>query len=84
MHKNLQATILFVDFTKAFDSIHRRKMEQILLTFGLSKETMAAIMILHRNIKVKVCFPDGDTDYFNIVAGILQGDTLPHTPLSSV
>ena len=25
--KNLEATILFVDFTKAFDSIHRRKME---------------------------------------------------------
>ena len=29
--KNLQATILFVDFTKAFDSIHREKMKQILL-----------------------------------------------------
>ena len=26
--------------------------------------------------KVKVCFPDGDTDYFDIVAGVLQGDTL--------
>ena len=30
--KNLQATTLFIDFTKAFDSIHRGKMEQILLT----------------------------------------------------
>ena len=29
--KNLQSTLLFVDFTKAFDSIHRGKMEQILL-----------------------------------------------------
>ena len=29
--KNLQATLLFVDFTKAFDSIHRGKMELILL-----------------------------------------------------
>ena len=28
----LQAAILFVDFTKAFDSIHRGKMEKILLT----------------------------------------------------
>ena len=27
--KNLQATLLFVDFTKAFDSIHSGKMEQI-------------------------------------------------------
>ena len=29
--KNLQVTLLFVDFTKAFDSIHRGKMEQTLL-----------------------------------------------------
>ena len=74
--KNLQATILFVDFTKAFDSIHRGKMEQILLAYGLPKETVAAIMMLYRNTKVKVRSPDGDTDYFDIVAGVLQGDTL--------
>ena len=74
--KNLQATLLFVDFTKAFDSIHRGKMEQILLAYGLPKETVAAIMILYRNTKVKVHSPDGDTEYFDIVAGVLQGDTL--------
>ena len=74
--KTIQATILFVDFTKAFDSIHRGKMEQILLAYSLLKETVAAIMILYRNTKVKVCSPDGDTDYFNIVAGVLQVDTL--------
>ena len=33
-------------------------------------------MLLYRNTKVKVRSPDGDTDYFNIVAGVLQGDTL--------
>ena len=51
-------------------------MEQILLAYGIPKETVAAIMILYRNTKVKVRSPDGDTDYFNIVAGVLQGDTL--------
>ena len=79
--KNLQATLLFVDFTKAFDSIHRGKMEQILLAYGLPKETVAAIMILYRNTKVKVRSPDGDTEYFDIVAGVLQGDTLAPYPL---
>ena len=39
-------------------------------------ETVAAIMILYRNTKVKVRSPDGDSDYFDIVAGVLQGDTL--------
>ena len=70
--KNLQVTILFFDFNKAFDSIHRGKVEQILLAYGIPKETLAAIMILYRNNKVKVRSPDGDTDYFDIVAGIVQ------------
>ena len=73
--KNLQATLLFVDFTKAFNSIHRGKMEQILLAYGLPKETVAAITILYRNTKVKVRSPNGDTEYFDIVAGVLQRDT---------
>ena len=51
-------------------------MEQILLAYGIPKETVAAIMILYRNTKVKVRSPDGDTEYFDIVAGVLQGDTL--------
>ena len=74
--KIILATLLFVDFTKPFDSIHRRKMEEILLASGLPKETVAAITILYRNTKVKVSSPDGDTEYFDIVAGVLQGDTL--------
>ena len=32
--------------------------------------------ILYRNTKVKVRSPAGDTEYFDIVAGVLQGDTL--------
>ena len=51
-------------------------MEQILLAYGLPKETVTAIMMLYKNTKVKVHSLDGDTDYFDIVAGVLQGDTL--------
>ena len=74
--QKLQATLLFVDFTKAFDSIHRGEMEEILLAYSIPKETVATITILYRNTKVKVRSPDGDTNYFDIVAGVLQGDTL--------
>ena len=62
-------------FTKTFDSIHRGKMEQILKAYGLPKETVAAITIHYRNTIVKVRSPDGDTEYFDIVAGVLKGDT---------
>ena len=51
-------------------------MDKILLTYGLPEETVTAIMMPYRNSKVKVCFLDGDTDYFDIVASVLQGDTL--------
>ena len=43
--KNLQPTILFVNFAKS-NSIHRGKMEH-----SLPKETVAAIMTLYRNKK---------------------------------
>ena len=74
--KNQLVTLLFADFTKAFDSIHRGKMEQILLAYDLPKETVAAITILYRNTKLKVRSPDGDKEHFDIVAGVLQGDML--------
>ena len=51
-------------------------MEQILLAYGLPKETVITIIMLYSNMKAKVCSPDGDIDFFNIAAGILQGDTL--------
>ena len=32
--------------------------------------------MLYSNIKVKVHSLDGDTDFFDIAVGVLQGDTL--------
>ena len=74
--KHLPALILFIDFSKAFDSIHRVKMKEILLAYGIPKETVNAIMTLYMNTKSTVRSPDGDTDFFNITSGVLQGDTL--------
>ena len=73
--KNLQVIILFVNFTKAFDSIHIGEMEKILRAYYIPKGTVTTITILYRNTKVKVRFPDGDTDYFAILTVVLQGDT---------
>ena len=67
-----------IESLKAYgQKIYFTKMEQILLAYGVPKETVAAIMILYRNTKVKVRLPDGDTEYFDIVAGVLQGDISP-------
>ena len=74
--KNLDAVIIFVDFSKAFDSIHRDKLKEILLAYGIPLETVLAIMMLYKDTSAMVRSPDGDTSLFDIVAGVLQGDTL--------
>ena len=46
--KNLEATLLFRDFSKTFDSIRREKMEQIIIqAYGFRKEAVTAIMLFH-------------------------------------
>ena len=74
--RKLEATLLFVVLSKTFDSIHGEKVEQVLLANDLPKETVAATMMLYKNTKVKVRSPDGDADSIDIVADVLQGDTL--------
>ena len=49
-------------------------MGQILLAYGLPKETVAPIMMLYKNTKKFA--HRMETDFFDIVAGVLQGDTL--------
>ena len=56
-----EAKLLFVDSSKAFNSIHREKMEQIQHTYGLPLETVSAIIKLYKNTKVMVCSLDDDT-----------------------
>ena len=55
-------------------------MEQILLVYGVPKEIVATKMMLYKNIKVKACSQDGNTDYFDFVAGLIQGDILAPYP----
>ena len=80
--KSLEATFLFVEYPKSFDSIHREKMEQILLAHGLPEETVAAIILQYKTTKVKVCSAGGGTDYVYFVGGLLKRYPIPlnHLP----
>ena len=73
---NNDLTIVFVDFKKAFDSINREVMFEILGLYGFPDKIIKAIKALYTNTKSKVVTPDGETELFDIVAGVLQGDTL--------
>jgi hypothetical protein len=73
---NLPAVLTFIDFKKAFDSIHRSKMMKILKAYGIPPNLLCAIDNMYTNTRAKVVTPDGETQEFDITAGVLQGDTL--------
>ena len=68
--------ICFVDFKKSFDSISRETMFEILPLCGIPNLVVKAIASFYTNTKAVVVTPDGQTDFFTIEAGLLQGDTL--------
>ncbi|XP_072036995.1 uncharacterized protein [Amphiura filiformis] len=70
---NLPAIITFIDFKKAFDTIHRGKMLKILHAYGIPELIVEAICQMYQNTKAKVISPDGETELFEILAGVLQG-----------
>ena len=72
----LPAVITFIDFKKAFDSIHRAKMMRILKAYGIPKNLLSAIERMYTNTNARIVTPDGETEQFEITAGVLQGDTL--------
>ena len=74
--KTLPAFMIFVDFHKAFDSIHRGKLMEILKAYGIPLETVNANSLLYEKTTAKVISPDCDTSFFPIHAEVLQGDTL--------
>ena len=74
--KNLPAVLTFIDFKKAFDSIHRDNMMKILRAYGIPPKLLQAIRGMYTNTEAKVVTPDGETEEFDIKAGVLQGDTL--------
>ena len=51
-------------------------MIRILPAYGIPKTITDAIEDTYTNTKTKVISPDGETKLFDILAGVLQGDTL--------
>ena len=74
--KNLTALLLFIDFKKAFDSIHRGILMKILLAYGIPEPIVRLIDAMYKDTMARVITEDGLTEAFLILAGVMQGDTL--------
>ena len=65
-----------MNFSKEFDSIYREKLMEILSSYGVQKKIIDAINILYKDTMAQVITPDDETNLFEVIVGVLQGDTL--------
>jgi hypothetical protein len=76
--KNLSLVATFVDFQKAFDSIYRPFMWDVLRSYGVPVHMVSAIKLLYdgNSVKIKVPSTKQLSEKLEVETGVLQGDTL--------
>lgn len=73
---NLAAVLCFIDFRKAFNSVHRGMLMKVLKAYDVPPNLLRAIGATYTGTRAKVNTPDGNSEVFNFHTGVLQGDTL--------
>ncbi|KAL8624491.1 hypothetical protein ACOMHN_053034 [Nucella lapillus] len=71
-----RATINFVDFRKAFDSLFRGSILSTLADYGIPPEVIADVMQLYKDTTASGWTQHSKTKSFSTSSGVLQGDTL--------
>ncbi|KAJ4927670.1 hypothetical protein JOQ06_015475 [Pogonophryne albipinna] len=74
---NLTAVLCFIDFKKAFDSIHRSTMVKILEVYGVPPNLLRAIETMYAGTSARVVTPDGNSEEFDIGWGNARGHPGP-------
>jgi hypothetical protein len=67
---------LFIDFKKAYDSVRREALYNILIEFGIPRKLVGIIKMYLNEIYSRVCIGKSLSDNFSIENGLKQGDAL--------
>ena len=70
---NAPLCIGFIDFNKAFDSIHHETLWKILRHYGLPQKIVGLISVLYKSFECSVLMDSTQTDYFPVKSGVRQG-----------
>ena len=74
--RQLPLIAIFIDFSKAFDSVDREMMWKILRHYGVPEKMVQAISTIYRSCLNRVRVNGQLSDPFTVSTGVLQGDTL--------
>ena len=70
---NTTVYLNFIDFSKAFDSIHRPALWKILSYYGIPQKIISVIKMLYSDFRAHVICGSNLTDQFSIKSGVRQG-----------
>ena len=70
---NFPLALNFIDFKKAFDSIHRESLWAIARAYGIPPKYINIFKALYNNSRCCIKTQSGNTDFFCIITGVRQG-----------
>ena len=70
---NATIYIHFIDFEKAFDSIHRDSLWIIMKQFGIPEKIIGMVKALYKDFRCAVIDENETTDWFPVMTGVKQG-----------
>ena len=70
---NASLYICFIDYEKAFDSVHRETLWMIMSSYGIPPKLVRMIQAMYKGSKCAVIDGGGKTGWFDIKSGVRQG-----------
>ena len=75
---NTSLEICFIDLAKAYDSVDRVLLWEVLARFGVPPRVIKVIRMFHDGMRARVQLDEGDfSAWFNVCQGLRQGCVLP-------
>ena len=72
----MTASLVFVDFQKAFDTLHRSSIPVIFSQYNVPNCLISDIIQMYSDTSACVSTELGPTEWFETTSGVLKGDTL--------
>ena len=76
LNSNERLYCAFIDLKKAFDSVYRNALWLKLFKLGIKGKLLRVIHSMYTSVKASVKFKGSQSEYFDILVGLKQGDNL--------
>lgn len=70
---NVSLYLVFIDYMKAFDSIHQETLWKIMKLYGVPSKFIRLVRMFYTDVKCSVVSEGGLTNWFNVKSGVKQG-----------